>query len=448
MHRLRDDGDGPAGRRPRPARSRRAAGGQRNGADRAPGRRRGLRAGAGALAGDESHRRAVAERAREHVRERFGVDRMARAHEALYDELLASREARIATNHVNAPADDDAEEADDDELVTSPVDRIALLTRPTSGQPLVSIVVPCFNHGLSCGVPALDPHAGLPGDRGRRRRRRSTDPMTVSVIDGLESEGWARVIRQPVNGGPSRARNAALDIVRGRYVLPVDADNLLIPDAVARLVAQLQAANETVGFIYRNSQYFGNRNDYFEAPAYNLYALLRSNYCYTCSLFDRAVFDEGIRSAEDITLGHEDWDLMLQLAGRGVRGEPARGKTQLYRKHGFTRSYSVEYAQVAFARRSAGATRRSAATRRSSRANARACRSSCSTSSSATARCRRWPSGWAARSFLDLRADRPLRRPLAADSGAEMRPAIRPPRPTAPPRCSRSACSSRARRPC
>ena len=305
----------------------------------------------GALAGDESHRRAVAERAREHVRERFGVDRMARAHEALYDELLASREARIATNHVNAPADDDAEEADDDELVTSPVDRIALLTRPTSGQPLVSIVVPCFNHGLflpAClhsirmqDYPAIEVVVVDDG---------STDPMTVSVIDGLESEGWARVIRQPVNGGPSRARNAALDIVRGRYVLPVDADNLLIPDAVARLVAQLQAANETVGFIYPNSQYFGNRNDYFEAPAYNLYALLRSNYCDTCSLFDRAVFDEGIRFAEDITLGHEDWDLMLQLAGRGVRGEPARGKTQLYRKHGFTRSDSVEYAQVAFAK--------------------------------------------------------------------------------------------------
>ena len=37
-----------------------------------------------------------------------------------------------------------------------------------------------------------------------------------------------------------------------------------------------------------------------------------------------------------------------QLADRGVRGEPAHGKTLLYRKHGFTRSDSVEYAAECF----------------------------------------------------------------------------------------------------
>ena len=254
----------------------------------------------GALAGDESHRQAVAERARGASASASARRPHGPCHAALYDELLAARAARIASERMNAPVDPNAsEEPVDDAPVTSPVNRSALLTRPTSGQPLVSIVVPCFNHGLflpaclHCAFRTQDYPAieVVVVDDG------SSDPMTLSVIDGLESEGWARVIRQPVNGGPSRARNAALDIVRGRYVLPVDADNLLIPDAVTRLVAQLQAANETVGLIYPNSQYFGDRNDYFKAPAYNLYALLRSNYCDTCSLFDRTVFDEGIRFA-------------------------------------------------------------------------------------------------------------------------------------------------------
>jgi len=316
-----------------------------------------------ALIGDEGRRRAIAERGRRHVRERFGVDRMAAAHAELYEELLAARAARIAASASARPApvagddgDGDGEDADalddqsrDEPLAMALADRLVLLSRPSCGQPLVSIVVPCFNHGLflpACleairrqDYPALEVVVVDDG---------STDPDTRAVIDAVQDEGWAHVIRLPVNGGPSAARNAALDVVGGRYVLPVDADNLLMPDAVTRLVAQLQGAGATIGFIYPNSQYFGNRNDYFEAPEYNLYALLRGNYCDTCSLFDRTVFDAGVRFAEDITLGHEDWDLMLQLASRGVSGEPARGKTQLYRKLGFTRSDSVEYARACF----------------------------------------------------------------------------------------------------
>ena len=40
-------------------------------------------------------------------------------------------------------------------------------------------------------------------------------------------------------------------------------------------MAHLQGAGERVGFIYPNVQYFGNRNDFFQAPEYNLYGLLR-----------------------------------------------------------------------------------------------------------------------------------------------------------------------------
>src|SRR5207245_6088550 len=47
-------------------------------------------------------------------------------------------------------------------------------------------------------------------------------------------------------------------------------------------------------------------------------------------------------------LGHEDWDFALSLAECGVRGQPAQGKTLLYRKQGFTRSDAVEYAKRPF----------------------------------------------------------------------------------------------------
>jgi hypothetical protein len=233
-----------------------------------------------------------------------------------------------------------------------PLPTISFTDRPLETQPLVTIVIPCFNHGrwLSETIDSIEAQdysaiETIVVDDA------STDEHTVTWLDELERSGRATVVRMPVNGGPSRARNAGIELARGKYLLPVDADNLLLPTAVSQMVAQLAVAGETVGFIYPNQQFFGNRDDYAIAPSWNPYRLLFGNYCDTCSLFDRAVFDAGLRYAEDIVLGHEDWDLALRLASSGIRGEPAAGPTVLVRKHGFTRSDLVQHVVSRFGER-------------------------------------------------------------------------------------------------
>jgi glycosyltransferase involved in cell wall biosynthesis len=284
------------------------------------------------LLGDESHRSALGREGRARMRERFSLQRMADDHSKLYEELLAGSEPPAA-----APDGDAAR----------PI--IRFRDRQLFGTPLVSIVVPHFNQGrflVEC-IQAI--------------RAQTYPEIEVIVVDDASTDGDARealraveahddvmVVRCAENGGPSRARNVGIDRASGRYLLPVDADNLLLPDAVENLVAQLSTAGEEVGFIYPNLQYFGNREDYYEPPAFNLYELTRYNYCDTCSLFDRAIFDAGERFLEDIRLGHEDWEFVLRLAARGVRGERARGPTLRYRKWGFNRSDAVEYAGDAF----------------------------------------------------------------------------------------------------
>jgi hypothetical protein len=176
----------------------------------------------------------------------------------------------------------------------------------------------------------------------------STDPHTLKELERLERAGRARVIRQKRNGGPSRARNRGIAEATGRYLLPVDSDNMLLPGAIGCLVEQLRDAGEQVGFIYPSFQYFGTRDSRFDAPAYNLFTLMHGNFADTCSLLDREIFDAGVRYAEDIDIGHEDWDLALELAARGVFGEPSRQPVMLYRKQGFTRSDLVEYRQPPF----------------------------------------------------------------------------------------------------
>jgi glycosyltransferase involved in cell wall biosynthesis len=279
-----------------------------------------------ALIREPDHRLAVGRAARDHVVSEFSLEKMATEHGDLYLDLLSNRPPAAPVGVPAMPAE------------------IRCADRPLGASPLVSVVIPCFNHGrwLPHCLESVDAQT-YPEVEVIVVDDASTDPETIEVLARLEVEGKVTVLRMDDNSGPSAARNAAIARASGRYILPVDADNVLVPDAISAMVTQIQAAGERIGYIYPNQHYFGSRHDYAEAPAYNLDRLLQNNYCDTCSLLDRTAFDLGLRYADDIGLNHEDWDLALQMAGRGLRGEPAHGRTVLVRKWGFTRSDQVEY---------------------------------------------------------------------------------------------------------
>ncbi len=271
------------------------------------------------------------EEMRERARQRFSLTRMADDHGELYEELAEPG---------SPPGGNGVAEAEEP---------IRFVNRPVAGTPLVSVLVPHFNQAGFLGecVEAIGAQT-YPEIETIVVDDASTQSDAGPVLDRLEGEAGVTVVRLGENGGPSRARNAGLEHCSGRYILPVDADNVLLPDAIEKLVGQLSEAGEEIGFVYPNIQFFGNREDYYEVPQYNLYTLLHGNFCDTCSLLDREIFDAGERYSEEIRLGHEDWEFALRLAARGVRGEAARGPTVRYRKVGFNRSDMVDHSPEEF----------------------------------------------------------------------------------------------------
>jgi glycosyltransferase involved in cell wall biosynthesis len=292
------------------------------------------------LLGDDARRRALGARSRARMLRDFSLSDMANRHMDLYDDLLSARsaasQARRRTIAEPLPAADD---------VPAPIQ----LDRHQPPDRSVAVIVPCYQHGRY--LPEC-----IASIRAQTRRPeqiivvddRSADLETENALRELELSDDVTVIRQEANCGPSAARNRALDAVRANYVLPLDADDVLLPMAIADMVIQLEAAPPDVGFIYPNVLHFGNRNDYVEVPPYNLHLLLLGNYCPATSLFDRRVFDAGVSYDEEIVFGHEDWDLVLQLAERGIWGAPAHGPTFKYRRRGFSRVNAVEYGPEAF----------------------------------------------------------------------------------------------------
>jgi glycosyltransferase involved in cell wall biosynthesis len=296
-----------------------------------------------ALLGDPQSRQEIGTTARQRMLQDFSLPDMGRRHDELYEHLLSSR-----------PASSRPEPDIDDE------DRPALIKVPEPvhfpRDPLpersVAVIVPCYQHGRFLPETIQSLH-----DQTLKPKRivvvddASADPETTTVLNQLDEDPLVTVIRLAENRGPSVARNRALAEVDENYILPLDADDLLPSRTLEEMLEQLERAPESVGFIYPNVQHFGNRHDFYRPPAYNLHVLLGNNYCAAASLFDRRVFDAGIRYAEDIVFGHEDWDLVLQMAERGITGEVAETATMRYRKLGFSRVNAAEYGPESFHRR-------------------------------------------------------------------------------------------------
>jgi len=67
------------------------------------------------------------------------------------------------------------------------------------------------------------------------------DDASRDETPALAASKGARVVRQPVNGGPSRARNAGAREARGEILYFVDADVVVHPGAIAHVLAFLDA---------------------------------------------------------------------------------------------------------------------------------------------------------------------------------------------------------------
>jgi len=289
---------------------------------------------------DPDLRERIGRAARERMLGTFAVETMGRRHGDLYDRLLEER-ARVVQRTATDSAGSDAPPAELPEPVR--------FSRAEPPDRSVAVIVPCFQHGrfLPAAIESIRAQT-LPPARIVVVDDASRDEETIAALAAVERDERVTVIRLEHNSGPSTARNRALAQVRENYVLPLDADDLLLPTALADMVEQLELAPEHVGFVYPNVQHFGNRHDYYTALSYNLHLLLDNNYCAATSLFDRRVFDAGIRYPEEVVSGHEDWDLILTMAEHGIHGEPAHGATFLYRKRGFSRVNAVDYGPNSF----------------------------------------------------------------------------------------------------
>ncbi len=198
--------------------------------------------------------------------------------------------------------------------------------------PCVSVVIPCFNYGHFL-IDAINSALNstfedieiIVVDDG------STDPLTVQILDNLNTPR-TRAIRQPNKKLPG-ARNTGFREARGKYILPLDADDLIHPTLIEKAVWVLENRHD-VGFVSFWLELFGNENLTWAPIPFNFHTLLHANHVTVTSLVRKSAWEQVGGYNEHMTLGYEDWDFWIKLGGAGWLGHQIAEPLFFYRKHG------------------------------------------------------------------------------------------------------------------
>jgi glycosyltransferase involved in cell wall biosynthesis len=142
----------------------------------------------------------------------------------------------------------------------------------------------------------------------------STAPEARALVDALPAS--IRVLRQQNRGLPA-ARNAGIAAARGEFVLPLDSDDLLEPEAIARMVAALDA-DPQADLAFSWTRRFGDE-DGISPMAFNPFEQLIVNEAPYCMLMRRDLVARAGGYDETMREGYEDWEFNIRLVGLGAR---------------------------------------------------------------------------------------------------------------------------------
>lgn len=182
--------------------------------------------------------------------------------------------------------------------------------------PLVSIVIPCYNHGMFID----DALASVEKIREKDLFETviindgSTDEFTNRHLEELSRQGH-RVINQ-VNMGLSAARNIGISMTTGKYIMPLDSDNMIRAEYLYRGI-EIMEKEEDITVVYGNRMQFGEINAERKAYPFNLQRLMLGNFIDACAIFRRTGWEHVGGYDTKMKTGSEDWEFWLNLAFHG-----------------------------------------------------------------------------------------------------------------------------------
>jgi len=180
--------------------------------------------------------------------------------------------------------------------------------------PLISIIIPCYNHGrlIDEAIQSVE----LYPDKNTYEiiiiNDGSTDDYTNQHLDELKNKGYHVVFQE--NQGLGKTRNNGISLARGKYILPLDADNKIRPEYISKAIEVLEKTS-SISVVYSDRQLFGNSMKLVKVGEFDLLKILEENYIDACAIFRKTMWEAIGGYDENMPAqGLEDWDFWLAVA--------------------------------------------------------------------------------------------------------------------------------------
>ncbi len=182
--------------------------------------------------------------------------------------------------------------------------------------PLVSIVIPCYNQSdyleetLASALNSTYPRLEIIIiDDG------STD-KSASLAKRLADSYEQVYFFEQLNAGPSVARNHGIRRASGKYILPLDGDDLIAKEYIQQAVEVMEADDE-VKVVYCEAEKFGAEHGKWSLKPFSRESLAQGNMIFVSSLFRKKDWDKVGGFAEEMTWGFEDWEFWISMLKNG-----------------------------------------------------------------------------------------------------------------------------------
>ena len=204
-------------------------------------------------------------------------------------------------------------------------------------KPRISIIIPCYNGAkyiretLDCLLKQTieDWECIIVNDG-------SIDNSLEILKEYAEKDPRYKYIDKK-NEGPAIARNTAIAASSGKYIMPLDADDLIAPFYAEKAIDYLQN-HPKCKVVYGEAEYFDGRTGVWELPEYNYDTELWKNSIFCTAVYRRLDYDKTIGYNPNMKFGNEDWDFWLSLLGIDDEVYKIPETVLYYRIHGESRT--------------------------------------------------------------------------------------------------------------
>jgi len=205
----------------------------------------------------------------------------------------------------------------------------------SSNTPLISVIIPCYNHGQYVGeaVQSILEQTWqnleiiIVNDGSNEKR-------TTDVLEKFQRPK-TRVLHLPQNMGLPAARNAGIKAARGKYICCLDADDRLHPTYIEKAIITMEV-NSGISFIWAWNQVFGDEDRVWYTEQFDAYNMLFWPYLTAPAIFRKIAWETSGGFREEMREGFEDWEFWIRLIGNGFRGHRISEKLIFIRRIGQT----------------------------------------------------------------------------------------------------------------